>query len=87
MMSQILTQIIAMDEPFNMVVLIIMVVMAGKAVMTIATEIGKYAAHRESMEAVREMVERGMSADEIERVLTAKPESGDASQVRLRVSR
>ena len=58
-----------------MVVLIILIVMGANTIMSVAAEIRKYVSHRESMDVVRDLAERGMSADEIERVMTAKPES------------
>ena len=64
-----------MPPPFNMVVVIVVVVMGTGVITSIASEIRKYASHRESIEVIRELAERGMSAEEIERVLHAAPET------------
>ena len=73
-MSEIITQILSMPPPFNMVVVIVSVVMCAKVVTSIASEIRKYASHRESAEVIRDLAERGMSAEQIERILNAGPE-------------
>ena len=64
-----------MPPPFNMVVVIVAVVMGTNVITSIAKEIRRYASHRESIEVIRELAERGMSAEEIERVLHAAPET------------
>ena len=74
-MSEIITQILSMPPPFNMVVVIVSVVMCAKVVTSIASEIRKYASHRESAEVIRDLAERGMSAEQIERILNAGPET------------
>ncbi len=74
-MSEIITQILSMPPPFNMVTVIVVVVMGVSGIATVSREIRKYASHRESMEVIRELAERGMSADEIERILNSSRES------------
>lgn len=74
-MSEIITQVFSLPTPFNMVVVIVAIVMGTGAITSVASEIRKYASHRESMEAIRDLAERGMSAAEIERILNAGPQS------------
>jgi len=74
-MSEIIRQILSMPPPFNMVVVIVTVVMGTKVITSIASEIRKYASHRESAEVIRDLAERGMGAEEIERILNAGPET------------
>jgi hypothetical protein len=39
----------------------------------IATQIRKYGCHRQDVDFKRELVDRGLSADEIERIIQARP--------------
>jgi hypothetical protein len=43
-------------------------------VAILATQIRKYASHRHELELKRDLVERGLSIDEIERVIAARSE-------------
>lgn len=70
-MTQIMTQILSMPTPFNLVAVIVIVSVGGGGITSIAREIRKYASHRESMEVIGHLAERGMSADEIERILNS----------------
>ena len=79
-MSVIVEQVFSMPAPFNLVAVIVIVVMGTGVITSVAREIGKYAAHRESVEIIRELAERGMSGDEIERVLRAGLDSHHAAQ-------
>ncbi len=73
-MNEIIHQILSMPPPFNMVTVIVVVVMGVGLITSVAREIRKYASHRESMEVIRELADRGMSADQIERLLKAGPD-------------
>jgi cell division protein FtsL len=64
--------ITSMGQPWSMIVLIVLISCAIGLVGTIAKQIRKYACHRQETELKREMVERGFSAEEIERVIAAK---------------
>jgi len=74
-MTEIMTQILSMPPPFNLVAVIVIVSVGVGGITSIAREIRKYASHRESMEVIADLAERGMSADEIERVLNSGPRS------------
>lgn len=79
-MSVIIDQIFSMPPPFNMVTVIVIVVMGTGVITSVASEIRKYFSHRETIEVIRELAERGMSADEIERILNSGPESRPSNQ-------
>lgn len=70
-MMYLIESIVNMQEPFNMVVLIVLIVSMAGVMTAIATEIRKFFCHREEMELKREMLDRGMDAQEIEQVLQA----------------
>lgn len=75
-MSDVLTQIISIPVPFNMIILIVFFGVAAGVITTIAAEVRKYFCHRESVELKRELLDRGLSAPEIEQVVRAEtPES------------
>jgi hypothetical protein len=71
-MTHALNSIIAIPAPFNMIVLITLIVTAGSAVGTIATQVRKWACHRQEIEFKRELLDRGMSVDEIDRMAQTK---------------
>jgi hypothetical protein len=70
-MMYLIESIVNMQEPFNMVVLIVLIVSMAGVMTAIATEIRKFFCHREEMELKREMLDRGMDGHEIEQVLQA----------------
>jgi hypothetical protein len=62
----------------NVWVLIPLGFMAAGAITALAAQVRKYASHRHELEFKRDLVERGLSIEEIERVVAAKsPSSGD----------
>ena len=71
-MSSFLDSIVAIPAPFNMVVLIVLIGSVAGVIGTIAKEVRKYLCHRTEMELKREMLDRGMKSQEIERVMKAK---------------
>ena len=54
-----------------MVVLIVLIGCGAGVVTSIAQEIRKYFCHHESLELKRELADRGMSADEVERIMNS----------------
>jgi len=55
-------------------------VMLAKIISSIAKEVRKYMAHRETAELVRDLAGHGMTADEIERILQTQPTSSAARE-------
>jgi hypothetical protein len=61
-----------LQTPFNMVVIIVMMSVGAGVITTLITQIRKYAGHRQELEFKREMLDRGLSVDEIEKIVQAK---------------
>ena len=66
-----------MQVPFNMIVLIMLFGCAAGVLGTIATQIRKYGCHRQDIDFKRELVDRGLPAEEIERIVAAQPAPTD----------
>ena len=71
-MSEFFQDIMSMQTPFNMVVLVVFFGCVAGVLSTIIHQIRRYACHRHEIELKREMVERGLSVDEIERIVRAR---------------
>jgi hypothetical protein len=74
-MSNVIDHIFALPAPFNMVVVIVAIVFTGITIGGIAEQIRKYACQKRELDFKREMVDRGMSAEEIERLVKARSAS------------
>lgn len=70
-MSDFIQSIVNIQSPFNMVVFVVLIGSAAGVVSTIAAQVRKYASHRADIQLKRELVERGLSAEEIERIVAA----------------
>jgi len=68
-MIEIFQRIVSMQTPFNMFVLVVLIVSGTGLITSIAKQCRKYACHRQELEFKRELLDRGMSIDEIERVV------------------
>ena len=71
-MTETLNLITGIPSPFNMIVLVVLISCAAGIVTSLFKEIRKFACHRQELNLKRELVERGLSIDEIERVIAAK---------------
>jgi hypothetical protein len=79
-MGSALQSIVDIPPPFNMIVLIVLIVTAGSAFSAGVSHVRKYFSHRQELEFKRELLDRGMTADEIERVVRAQsPAAREAS--------
>ena len=74
MLLEIFKGILSIQAPFNMIVLIVLFGCMAGVLGGIATQIRKYGCHRQDVEFKRELVDRGLSADEIERIIKARPD-------------
>jgi hypothetical protein len=61
-----------LQSPFNMVVLIVLIGSLFGLLRLLVIQVRIYASHREDLQLKRELVERGLSAEEIERIMLAK---------------
>jgi hypothetical protein len=77
-MSDSLSSLLNFNSPFAMIVMVILIGSAAGVITAIAAQIGKYASHRADLHLKRELVERGLSVEEIERIVAAK--SGNNAQ-------
>lgn len=73
MIIDIFKGILDIPVPFNMIVLIVLFGCIAGTIGAIAKEIRKYACHSQDIAFKRELVERGLVGDEIERIVAAKP--------------
>lgn len=78
MILELFKAIINIQTPFNMVVLIVLFGSVTGALCGIAKEIRKYGCHRQNIDFKRELVDRGLSADEIERIIAADGAANNA---------
>ena len=56
----------------NWIVAIVLICVVASVITSIAKQIRKYACHRNEVVLKRDLVERGLSVDEIERIVAAK---------------
>lgn len=76
-MGQAIESITAIQPPFNMIVLVVLIVTIGGLVGGVAKQVRKFACHRQELEFKRELLDRGMGAEDLERVVKAR---GPASE-------
>jgi hypothetical protein len=80
-MTDLIENINAIGSPFNMFVLVALIVSVATVISSIAKQIRKYGCHRQDIDLKRELVERGLSADEIERIIAAAGPTSNSEQV------
>ena len=73
-MSDVMMKILEVPAPFNLAIIAVVLGITVPIVAIIASEIRKFATHRQDLEAKRDMLDRGMPVEEIERVLQAGQE-------------
>lgn len=71
-MSSIVDLIRGIPVPFNMVVLVVFFVSAAGVISTLLTQIRKYIGLRQELEFKRDLLDRGLSIEEIERLAQVK---------------
>jgi len=65
-----------LPTPFNFALLVVIVVLGAGMVSSVFKQIRKFACHRNELEFKREMIDRGLSVEEVERLLTAQSSQG-----------
>jgi len=78
-MDKFFQSLVNSGSPFGMIVMVVLIGSLVGVISTIASQIRLYATHRADANLKREMVERGLSAEEIERIIAAKSPGGRAS--------
>jgi len=77
-MTDLIQKIISIPPPFNIIVLCVLIGCVVGLLSTLAIQIRRYGCHRLDIEFKRELVERGLSGEEIERIIVARtPEPAD----------
>lgn len=71
-MSSFIELMRSVPPPFNMVVYIMLIICGSGVITSVFKQIRKYACHRQELEFKREMLDRGMSVDEVEQVVRAR---------------
>ena len=77
-MSDLLYSILNLQSPFNMIVLVVLIGSLAGVIGRIATQIRLFATHRSELNFKRDLVERGLGVDEIERVVAARSAKNDS---------
>ena len=75
-MYELIREVLDIPVPFNMVIVIVFLCTVSGVITGIAKEVRKFAVHRMELDMKREMVDRGMPPEDIERVIRA----GEGSQ-------
>jgi len=75
-MIELFKSIIDIQTPFNMIVLVTLFGCAAGVLGAIAKEIRKYGCHRQDIAFKQELVDRGLGAEEIERIVGARSRAG-----------
>lgn len=71
-MGDFLQKIISIPTPFNMVVMIVLIGSVVGLLSTIAIQVRRFACHRQDINFKRELVDRGLSAEEIDLIIRAQ---------------
>lgn len=77
-----LTSLLHVDTPPKFFVVIALISGVVGLVTIIVMQLGRLASHQADLEFKRDLVERGLSVDEIERIVSAKPVSKAQSRRR-----
>lgn len=72
MFMELFNGILGLPTPFNMIVMVVLIGCVTGVIKGIAWQIRKYGCHRQDIDFKRELVDRGLSADEIERIVKAQ---------------
>jgi len=70
-MMEFISTIVNITPPFNMIMIVVVVGCVTGVITTLLKEARKYACHRHDVELKRDLVERGLSVEEIERIVKA----------------
>ena len=71
-MNDVFQSLVNIPAPFKMVVMIVLICCAAGIISSVAKQVRKFGTHQQELEFKRELVDRGMSAEEIERIVAAK---------------
>jgi hypothetical protein len=72
-MTDFFHQIVSIGFPFNAIVLMALIGCGAGVLGTIATQLRRFACHRQDINFKRELVDRGLSAEEIDLIVRSQP--------------
>ena len=75
-MSRLLDQLISITPPFNMIILLVVIMGFGSALNSLMKQVRKYACHRQELDFKRELVDRGLSPEEVGEIIRARGPEG-----------
>jgi hypothetical protein len=76
---QLFQSIMNMGSPWNMIVLVVLITCTTGVFTSLFKQIRKYGCYRRDIDLKRDLVERGLSVDEIERIVAAKSSANKES--------
>ena len=71
MISDTIQSIISIPVPFNMIVLVVLLLSAAGVCGSFFKQVRKFACHRSELSFKRDLLDRGMTADEVEQIVRA----------------
>jgi hypothetical protein len=71
-MIELFQNIVSIQAPFNMIVLVCLIVSVAGVISSLFKQVRKFTCHRQELDFKRELVERGLGVDEIERIVAAR---------------
>lgn len=77
-MYALLQSIISIPVPFNMIVLIMLLLSTAGVLGSLFKQVRKFACHRAELAFKRDLLDRGMTADEVEQIVRAHGSMDDA---------
>jgi hypothetical protein len=78
-MYALLQSIISIPVPFNMIVLIILLLSTAGVLGSLFKQSRKFACHRAELAFKRDLLDRGLTADEVEQIVRAHGSMDDAT--------
>ncbi len=79
-MLELAKEILRIPTPFNFLVAVVLIYCCAEVITSIAKQIRKFAGQRLELDFKRELLDRGMSIDEVERMVAAKSNSANESE-------
>jgi hypothetical protein len=74
-MMTIIDKVLAIPVPFNMIIVMVAIIFGTGIITSICKQVRKYFCLREELEFKREMIDRGMTPDEVEKLVKCKSPS------------
>ena len=71
MTNSALQSITSIAAPFNMIVLVVFLMVVGGIFTTFFQQLRKFACHRQELNFKRDLLDRGLTADEVEQIVQA----------------